>query len=97
VLGLIAEGMSNLAIAARLYATERTVEAHVTQTPRSSACRNHPTGIGACSLSSPSCAPDQAVEPEFPNGQIGILTGPVHSQRRWRSNERTRECGRAPQ
>jgi DNA-binding NarL/FixJ family response regulator len=31
VLGLIAEGMSNRAIAARLYITERTVEAHVTQ------------------------------------------------------------------
>ena len=28
---LIAEGMSNRAIAARLYVTERTVEAHVTQ------------------------------------------------------------------
>lgn len=31
VLGLIAEGMSNRAVAARLYITERTVEAHVTQ------------------------------------------------------------------
>jgi DNA-binding NarL/FixJ family response regulator len=31
VLELIAEGMSNRAIAARLYVTERTVEAHVTQ------------------------------------------------------------------
>jgi len=31
VLGLIAEGMSNRALAARLVITERTVEAHVTQ------------------------------------------------------------------
>ena len=31
VLGLIAEGMSNRAIAARLFVTDRTVEAHVTQ------------------------------------------------------------------
>jgi DNA-binding NarL/FixJ family response regulator len=31
VLGLVAEGMSNKAIAARLFIVERTVEAHVTQ------------------------------------------------------------------
>jgi DNA-binding NarL/FixJ family response regulator len=31
VLGLIAEGMSNRAIAGRLFVTERTVEAHITQ------------------------------------------------------------------
>ena len=31
VLSLVAEGMSNKAIAARLFVTERTVEAHVTQ------------------------------------------------------------------
>jgi len=31
VLGLVAEGMSNRAMAARLFVTERTVEAHVTQ------------------------------------------------------------------
>ena len=31
VLGLVAEGMSNRAIAGRLFVTERTIEAHVTQ------------------------------------------------------------------
>ena len=30
-ISIIAEGMSNRAIAARLYVTERTVEAHTTQ------------------------------------------------------------------
>ena len=30
VLGLLTEGLSNSALAARLYVTERTVEAHIT-------------------------------------------------------------------
>jgi DNA-binding NarL/FixJ family response regulator len=32
VLGLLAEGLTNKAIAARLFITEPTVEAHITQT-----------------------------------------------------------------
>ena len=42
VLGLVAEGLSNKAIAARLYVTERTVEAHVTQIFSQAAPRRTP-------------------------------------------------------
>jgi DNA-binding CsgD family transcriptional regulator len=63
VLGLIAEGMSNRAIAARLYVTERTVEAHVTQIFRNCACPSRPISTAGCWPSSPFSAPDQAVEP----------------------------------
>jgi DNA-binding NarL/FixJ family response regulator len=62
VLGLIAEGMSNRAGEARLYVTQRTVEAHVTQTFQQLRLPSRPTSTAGCWPSSPSSAPDQTVQ-----------------------------------
>ena len=51
-----AEGMSNKAITARLYVTQRTVEAHVTRPSRNSSSRGRPTSIAVSSRSSRSSA-----------------------------------------
>ncbi len=48
VLALIAEGMSNKAIAARLFVTERTVEAHVTRSSRSLDFPSHQISTAGC-------------------------------------------------
>ena len=70
VLGLIAEGLSNRAIAARLYVTERTVEAHGTQTFQKLRLPSRPTSTAACWPSWPSFAPDQAVRWAASNGKV---------------------------
>jgi hypothetical protein len=77
--------MSNRTIAARLYVTERTVEAHITQifhelNPPESADQHR-----ASSPSWPSSAPDQAVEPERFNGQKDRAFIPARVRRRIRS------------
>jgi len=69
VLSLVAEGMSNRAIAARLFVTERTVAAHINRFSSSSACPSPATGIAGCSRCLHSSAPDRA-------GQGEILSAP---------------------
>ena len=45
---MIAEGLSNRAIAARLYVTERTVEAHVTQIFQKLRLPSRPISTAGC-------------------------------------------------
>jgi DNA-binding NarL/FixJ family response regulator len=56
VLSLMAEGLTNSAIAERLYLTERTVEGHVRSVLMSSTCRRATARTGACSRSWRTCA-----------------------------------------
>ncbi len=65
VLGLVAESMSNRAIAARLYVTPSAPSKPTSpRSSTSSTCPSRPTSTAACSPSWPSSAPDLAVEPE---------------------------------
>jgi DNA-binding NarL/FixJ family response regulator len=55
VLSLVAEGLSNKAIAGRLFVTERTVEAHVKQIFLKLHLNANPESPAACSPCSPTC------------------------------------------
>ena len=61
VLALLAEGLSNRAIAERLFVTERTVEAHIKQIFLKLGLNEAPTDIAGCSPCSRSSAPDGRV------------------------------------
>ena len=56
MLSLVAEGLSNKAIAERLFVVERTVEAHVTQIFLKLRLDESASSIAECSRCSPSCA-----------------------------------------
>ncbi|WP_456845287.1 helix-turn-helix domain-containing protein [Cellulomonas sp. P5_C6] len=61
VLALVAEGLSNQAIARRLVVTDRTVEAHVARIFTRLGLVEDAARTGGCSPSSPSCAHESEV------------------------------------